>query len=113
MYQWSNGTPLHNSYYNNKIKGNLIHTTVCFLGLHQHNDAVPHSSVLESIFSNIKDLNISISNCSTINPDSYHPPVLLDCKLTLDYPHISLTPHNYAQGNIFCFMVFYPISRVY
>jgi hypothetical protein len=32
-YVWLNSTPLSNCYYYNKIKGNFIHMTACFLGL--------------------------------------------------------------------------------
>jgi hypothetical protein len=50
----------------------------------------------------IKDLKVFISNCSIVNPDSYHPSLVLDCKLTFVYPHISPTPHrNYAKGVFF------------
>jgi hypothetical protein len=37
---WINGEPLPNSHYCNKIKGNLIHTAACFLGLDQSNNSI-------------------------------------------------------------------------
>jgi hypothetical protein len=38
-YDWLNGTSLSNCYHYNKIKGNLICVTSCFLGLNQHNNS--------------------------------------------------------------------------
>jgi hypothetical protein len=52
-----------------------------------------------------------------VNPDSYHSPNVLHCKLSVDYSHTSLTSHrNYAQ----CDFVFFittlflnPIGQVF
>jgi hypothetical protein len=80
-YDCFNDTPVSNCYYYNKIKGNLIHATSCFLGHNQHN-SVPNSALLDVVFTNINDLWISISDYPMTAPDNYHPPLSLDFKLT-------------------------------
>jgi hypothetical protein len=99
-YDWINGASLPNSYYYNKIKGNLFHTATCFLGLEQRNDTATHSALLELVFSNISNLSASISSFSVVTPDKYHPPLLLFFKLTLNCHSTSLTlRRSYAQGD--------------
>jgi hypothetical protein len=75
MYRTMTGLKaLHwaNSSYYNTIKGNVTHTIVCFLGPCQHKEPVSTSSLLHLVSSNIKNLNVSISNY----PNSYHPPLV-------------------------------------
>jgi hypothetical protein len=92
-------TPLPKAHYS-KIKGNLFHATICFLGLNQHNDTVPNGSLLDLVFTNISDLNISISNFSMVSSDKYHPPLLLDFHLMLDYSYLLSTPRRlYGRGD--------------
>jgi hypothetical protein len=55
-YNWFNDTPLPDTLYYSKIKGNLFHATTCFLCLNQHNDTVPNGSLLDPVFTNISDL---------------------------------------------------------
>jgi hypothetical protein len=51
---------------------------------------------------NINDVSVCISRHPVVNPDSYHPSLMLDSKLTSEYTHISRTPHrNYVQGDHF------------
>jgi hypothetical protein len=80
-FDWLNGTSLSNSYYYNKIKGNSLYTTSCFLGLNQHNSYVPNSALLDLVFTNISDLSVSVSNYPLVAPDNYHPPLVLEFKL--------------------------------
>jgi hypothetical protein len=49
-FDWLNGISLSNSYYYNKIKGNSLYTTSCFLGLNQHNNCIPNSALLDLVF---------------------------------------------------------------
>jgi hypothetical protein len=99
-FDWLNGTPLSNCYYYNKVKGNLIYATSCFLGLNQHNNSVPNRALLDLVFTNINELCVSLSNYPVVAPDNYHPPLNLDFKLTLDSQLTFLTPRrNYGQGD--------------
>jgi hypothetical protein len=98
-YDWINGAPVSNSYYYNKIKENSIHTPTCFLGLDQRNNSIIGCALINLVFSDISDINASISHYPVVTPDNYHPPFLLDFNLTLVCHPISLTPHrSWAQG---------------
>jgi hypothetical protein len=55
-YDWINSTPLPNSYYYNKIKGNSIHTATCFLDLDPHNNSALNRAPYNPVFINISDL---------------------------------------------------------
>jgi hypothetical protein len=46
-YNWANGETFPNSYYYNKIKGNSIHATTCFLGLEQRNCPILNDALLD------------------------------------------------------------------
>lgn len=53
-------------------------------------------------FSNIRDINISISNYPAVNRENCRPPLVLDCKLTSENLHVTPITHcNYAQGDYF------------
>jgi hypothetical protein len=47
--------------------------------------AVPNGSLLDLVFINVSDLSVSISDFSTVSPDKYDPPLLLDFQLMLHY----------------------------
>jgi hypothetical protein len=99
-YGWLNGTPLSNCYYYDKIKGNLIYATSCFLDLNQPNNYISSSALLDLVFTIINDLCVSISNYPVAAPDNYHPPLNLDFKLTFDSQLTFLIPRrNYGQGD--------------
>jgi hypothetical protein len=77
MYRTMTGLKaLHwaNSSSYNTIKVIVTHTIVCFLGLCQHKKPVSTSSLLDLVFSNIKNLNVSISKY----PNSYDLPLVSD-----------------------------------
>jgi hypothetical protein len=95
-----NGSLLPNCYYYSKTVGHLIHTTSCFLGLYQYNNSVPNSALLNLVLTNLNDLCVSVSDCPTVAPDNYHPPLHLDLKLTFDSQPALMTPHSsYKQGD--------------
>jgi hypothetical protein len=99
MYDWLNCTLLSNCYYCNKIKGNLINATSCFLGLNRHNNSIPNSALPDLVSTNINDLRVSTSNDPMVVSNNCHPPLNLDFKLTFDCQLTFLTHrHNYGQG---------------
>jgi hypothetical protein len=76
--------------------------TICFLCLDQHNAPVSNSTLLDLLFSNIRDLIVPISNYSVVNRDSYFPPLVPYCQLTFKCLHISpVSHHNSTQGDYF------------
>lgn len=79
-YNWSIGTPMHDSYCCSKMKRNLMYMIVCFLGLNQHNDSLSNNLLLNLVFSNIRDSLLSISYFHMGSLDSY-PSLVNDCKL--------------------------------
>jgi hypothetical protein len=98
-YDWLNGTLLCNCHYYNKIKGNLIHATTCFLGLNQYNNSVPNSALIDTVFTYTTFVflcHIILWSVLII----FIPPVNLGFKLTFDSQRTSLTPgRNYGQGD--------------
>jgi hypothetical protein len=109
-YDCLNGTPLSNCYYYNKIKGNLIDATSCFLSLNQHNNSTSNNALLDLVFTNINNLCVSFSNYPVVAPDNYHPPLNLDFKLTSDSQPTFLTPRrNYGQGD--CLLLYNTLSN--
>jgi hypothetical protein len=99
-FDWLNGTSFSNSYYYNKIKGNSLYTTLCFLGLNEHNNCVPNSALLDLVFTNISKLSVSISYYPLVAPDNYHPPLVLAFKLIFHSQYTMLVPRrNYEKGD--------------
>jgi hypothetical protein len=96
-YDLFNGAPLPYCYYYNGVNGNLTHTTFSFLGLNQY-DYLPTSALLRLVFPNTGILNVSISNCPTVNPNTHRRRLCLRVS-TSDCRIISLAhDRNYAQG---------------
>jgi hypothetical protein len=92
-YNWLNGTQLSNCHYYNKIKGNLIYATSCFLDLNQPNNYISSSALLDLVFTNINDLCVSLSYYPMVAPDNYHPPLI-----NFRFPTYFLTARrNYGQ----------------
>jgi hypothetical protein len=61
---------------------------------------VPNGCLLDLVFINICDLSVSISDFSTVSPNKYHPPLLLDFQLMLDYSYSPSTPRClYGRGD--------------
>jgi hypothetical protein len=61
---------------------------------------VTNGSLLDLVFTNINDLNVSISDFSMVSPDKYHPPLLLDFQLMLDYSYLLSTSRRlYGRGD--------------
>jgi hypothetical protein len=61
---------------------------------------MPNGSLLDLVFISINDLSVSISDFSMISLDKYHPPLLLDFQLMLDYSHLLSTPCRlYGRGD--------------
>jgi hypothetical protein len=77
-HDWPNGTPRPNCYCYNKIEAKLMYMTVFFLRPHS---AQRLCNILIPDFVLPRVPNVSVSSSPTVNPDSYHVSLVLDCKL--------------------------------
>jgi hypothetical protein len=78
---WKRGLPLLNSHYYSKLKGDVIYTSTCLLNLSQCTDTVSSSNLLDLIFSNLSELDITPVYPGCKKPDNYHPPLIIDIYL--------------------------------
>jgi hypothetical protein len=75
-------------------------TTSCFLGLNQHNNSVPYSTLLDFVFTSSNVMTcISITNYPLVASDNYHLPLNLDFKLTFDCQSTLTPQRKYGQGD--------------
>jgi hypothetical protein len=74
-FNWESGTPLPNSHYYSKLKGDAIHTSTCLLGLRQCVEAVDTLNMLDLVFANFTDLKSVPADSGLVAPDKYHPPL--------------------------------------
>jgi hypothetical protein len=66
------------------------------------NSALLDLTNINDVNVNVNDVNVCISSHPMVIPDSYHPSILQDSKLTLEYNHTSRTPHrNCVQDDSF------------
>jgi hypothetical protein len=49
-FDWANGLPQANSHYYTKIRGNVIHSAACYLGLSQYNLTIQNKNLLDLVF---------------------------------------------------------------
>jgi hypothetical protein len=56
----------------------IIIIIMCLLNLSQCNDIVGSSNLLDLIFSNLNDLDITLVDPGLIKPDNYHPPMIIN-----------------------------------
>jgi hypothetical protein len=80
-FDWKRGLSLPNSHYYCKIKGEAIYTSTCLLNLNQCLDTVHSSNLLDLIFTNLRDLDITPAVPGLIKPDNYHPPLIIKVSL--------------------------------
>jgi hypothetical protein len=66
-YDWVNGFPQANSHYYTKLRGDVIHSTTCYLGLSQCNLTIQNENLLDLVFANISNINVYNFNFSLVN----------------------------------------------
>jgi hypothetical protein len=69
-FDWNYNLPSPNCYFYTELKGDVIHSTTCFLCLNQHN--YPYSS------SNFVDLSVDHAEYGLVQPDHFHSPFIID-----------------------------------
>jgi hypothetical protein len=82
-FDWKRGLSLPNSHYYCKLKGEAIYTSTCLLNLNQCIVTDHTSNLLDLIFNNLSDLDISPVDPGLIKPDIYHPPFIINVSLLL------------------------------
>jgi hypothetical protein len=77
-FNWANGFPQANSHYCTRIRGDVVHSAACFLGLSQHNLAIQNKKLLDLVFANFSCVNVTISKLDLVEPDALHPSLVID-----------------------------------
>jgi hypothetical protein len=102
-FDWKSGLSLPYSHYYSKLKRDAIYTSTCLLNLNQCIDTVGSSNLFDLIFSNLSDLRITPVDPELINPDSYHPPMIINiylpfttCILNYVYSYRKFLSGDYA-----------------
>jgi hypothetical protein len=79
------------------LKGEVIHSAICFLGSNQHNLSVSSGNFLDLVFSNFAGASLDHVQYGLVHSDPFHPPFNIECSL----PHRG----NHQNSN-FAFMRF-------
>jgi hypothetical protein len=100
-FDWKRGLPLPNSHYYCKLKGEAIYTYMCLLNLNQCIVTDHTSNLLDLIFSNLSDLDITPVDPGLIKPDNYHSPLIINVSLPLSNCSQSVVSsyHKFSSGN--------------
>jgi hypothetical protein len=77
-FDWNSGLPSPNCHFYTKLKGDVIHSATCFLGLSQHNYSDSGSNLLDLVFPNFADLSVDHPDNGLVQPDNFHPPLYND-----------------------------------
>jgi hypothetical protein len=98
-----NGFPQANSHYYIKIRGDVVHSAACFLGLSQYNLTIQNKNLLDLVFANFSCVNVTISNLYLVEPDAFHPSLVIDLSSTVVVPHAqpSRLSLDYAHADYF------------
>jgi hypothetical protein len=77
----NSGLPSHNCHFYTKLKGDMIYSAICFLGLNQHNYSDSSSNLLDPVFSKFSDLTFDHREYGLVQPDHFHSPFIIDCTM--------------------------------
>jgi hypothetical protein len=80
-FDWNSGLPSLNSHLYTKLKGDVIHSATCFLGLIQHNYSDSGRNFLDLVFSNFADLTVDHPANGLVQLDNFHPPFIIECTM--------------------------------
>jgi hypothetical protein len=98
-YIWSYGTSLPDAQFCSKIKGTYSVQPPVF-SISVNTTTRCQMALLDLVFTNISDLSLPISDFCMVSPDKYHPPLLIDFQLMLDYSYLLSTPRRlYGRGD--------------
>jgi hypothetical protein len=80
-FDWNYGLPSPNCHFYTKLKGDVIHSSTCFLGLNQHNYPDSGSNLLDLVFSIFFYLSVDHAEHCLVQPDHFHSPLIIDCTM--------------------------------
>jgi hypothetical protein len=80
-HHWNCGLLSPNCHIYTKLKGDLIHSATCFLGLNQRNYPDNGSNLLGLVFSNFADLSVDHAEHGPVQPDHLRTPFIVDCEM--------------------------------
>jgi hypothetical protein len=100
-FDWNNGSPSTNGHFYTKLKGDVIHSAICYLGLNQQNHPVNGLDLLDLVFSNFVDISFDYVDHGLVHPDPFHTPFIIDCTIPLRRNNRNFnTPHKiYSVGD--------------
>jgi hypothetical protein len=100
-----------------KLRAGVIQNAACFLGLSQYNLTIQSKNMLDLVLANFTEVAISNSYIDLVDPDTFHPSLLID--LSIFFPSYSQSRRsfrNYAYGDyalLSTLLFWYDWSRVY
>jgi hypothetical protein len=99
-FDWANGFPQANSHYYTKIRGDVVHSATCYLGLSQCNLTIHNKNLQDLVFANFSCVNVMISNLDSVEPD---PSLVTDLNSTIVSSHTqpSRLSCDYAHTDYF------------
>ena len=81
-FDWNKGLPSPHCHYYTKLKGEVIHSAACLLGLIQYNHSVGDRNLLDLVFSNFANISLEHVDYGLVQSDHFHPPFIIDCSLS-------------------------------
>jgi hypothetical protein len=84
-FDWNYGLPSPNCNFYTKLKGDLIHSATCFLGLNRHSYPDNGSNLLDIVFfsSDFAVLSVNHAEYGLLEPDHFHPPFIIDVAMSI------------------------------
>jgi hypothetical protein len=99
-YDWVSGLPHANTHYYTKLRDEMIQNAACFLGVSQYNLTTHCKNLLELVFANFSDVAVSNSYIDLVEPDTFHPSLVINLSIFLpSYAQSQRSFRNYASGD--------------
>jgi hypothetical protein len=98
------------THYYTKIRGDVVHSVACYLGLSQRNLTTQNKNLLDLVFANSSCVNVKISNLDLVQPDALHTSLLIDLSSIFLSTHSqpSRLSRDYARA-MYCFVGICPL----
>jgi hypothetical protein len=116
-YDWVSGLPHANTHYYMKLRGDVIKNAACFLWLSVYNFTIQNKNLLHLVFSSFTDVAVSNFYIDLVEPDTFHPSLVIDLSIYLpSYAQSQHSFRNYAYGDyalLYTFLSCYDWSCVY
>jgi hypothetical protein len=81
LFDWKLGLSPAISHYCSKLKGEAILSSLCLVGLSQHNYSRNSGNLLDLVFSSFTDVSVNYDVHLLVSPDTYHPPFVTELQL--------------------------------